>query len=80
MPHLFSGLNQKRQSGVITGGTSVVGSKGRGSSTRMVSHCKSIGTSHDCVAAVLNAVKPKSIETFVEIIPKNDLFNRKSFY
>ena len=40
MPHLFSGLNQKRQSGKITSGTITVGnSKGRGSTTRMFNWC-----------------------------------------
>ena len=86
MPHLFSGLHQKRQSGTITGGTLTVGSsKSRGSASRMVSHCRSTGASTDCVATILNVVKPipKIVENTQEsvlIIPKNDLFNRQSFY
>ena len=82
MPHLFSGLNQKRQSGKITSETINIGStKSRGSASRMVSHCRSTGTSHDCVNAVLNTVKPNpQIVQNVVIIPKNDLFNRQSFY
>lgn len=64
MPHLFSGLNQKRQSGVITVGTFTVGNtKGRGSTTRMLNYCKSSGTSSDCVATVLNTVKPNKPKT-----------------
>jgi hypothetical protein len=84
MPHLFSGLHQKRQSGAITGGTLTVGNtKSRGSTARMVSHCKSNSENpSDCVNTVLNSVKPipKIVEESVLIIPKNDLFNRKSFY
>jgi hypothetical protein len=84
MPHLFSGLHQKRQSGTITTGTLSVGAKGMSSASRMVSQCKSTGTSTDCVNTVLNGPKPKPqiVEDIQNIqnIPENDLFNRKSFY
>ena len=41
MPHLFSGLNQKRQGGKITNGTFIISNtKGRGSTTRMLNYCK----------------------------------------
>jgi len=68
MPHLFSGLNQKRQSGKITNGTQFVGSKGRGSVSRMVTHCKSNSENpSDCVNSVLNLEKPKpKVEPKVE--------------
>jgi hypothetical protein len=83
MPHLFSGLNQKRQGGKITNGTFVVGStKSRGSSTRMVSHCKSNSeNSSDCVNTVLHVAKqnPQIIENGKNQVRNNDLFNRDTF-
>jgi hypothetical protein len=85
MPHLYSGLNQKRQGGKITNGTFVVGStKSRGSSTRMVSHCKSNSENpSDCVNAVLNAnaakQNPQIIENVQNQVRNNDLFNRDTF-
>ena len=84
MPHLFSGLNQKRQGGKITNGTFVVGStKSRGSSTRMVSHCKSNSeNSSDCVNTVLHVAKPiiENVQANVEKkVRNNDLFNRETF-
>ena len=83
MPHLYSGLNQKRQGGKITSGTINVGSsKSRGSSNRMISHCKSNSeNSSDCIASVLNSVAPiKPIVENIQIIQTNVLFNRSSFY
>lgn len=56
MPHLFSGLHQKRQGGKITAGTIIVGnSKGRGSTTRQLNHCKANSENpSNCVDTVLN--------------------------
>jgi hypothetical protein len=67
MPGIVPKNISTRQSGAITGGTMRVGnSKSSGSANRMVSHCKSTGTSTDCVATVLNSVKPtpKTEESF----------------
>jgi hypothetical protein len=57
MPHLFSGLHQKRQSGTITGGTLTVGSsKSRGSASRMITNCKSNSENpSDCVNLIIGA-------------------------
>jgi hypothetical protein len=60
--------------------------RGKGSSTRMLSHCKSNSeNSSDCINTVLNLEKPKPqiVENIqnnqnIQNIPENDLFNRKS--
>jgi hypothetical protein len=83
MPHLFSGLNQKRQSGVITGGTFTVGGKGRGSSNRMVSHCRSNSENpSECSNQIINiaAAAPPPKEKPKEAPKEEDiLFNLSSF-
>ena len=68
MPHLFSGLNQKRQSGKITNGTFIIGStKSIGSTTRMVSNCKSNSNNpSECINNILNIKQDK---------PEEDTFN-----
>lgn len=81
MPHLFSAINSNRQSGKITSGTQIVGStKGIGSTSRMVSHCKSNSENpSNCINAVLNissSIKEDEIKPS-EII--HDLFNKDSF-
>ena len=80
MPHLFSGLHQKRQSGKITNVTQIVGSKGRSSVVRLVSHCKSNSESpSECVKTVLNINKPDIQENNQNKARNNDLFNRDTF-
>jgi hypothetical protein len=81
MPGIVPKNISTRQSGAITGGTMRVGnSKGMGSANRMVSHCKSSGTSSDCVATVLNAVKPNPPKTEESFNPDaNMLFDISTF-
>jgi hypothetical protein len=81
MPHLFSGLNQKRQSGKITSGTMIVGnSKGRGSTTRQLNHCKANSENpSNCVDTVLN-INNNNIPKKNKFNPNaNILFNISSF-
>jgi hypothetical protein len=55
MPHLFSGLNQKQQSGKITNGTFIISNtKGRGSTTRMYNYCRQKSqTPPECINAFI---------------------------
>jgi hypothetical protein len=76
MPHLFSGLNQKQQSGKITNGTVIAGSKGRGSIVRMVSHCKTNSeNSSDCINEVITNTIPPRVNSATGL-----LFDKSSFY
>jgi hypothetical protein len=79
MGRLFSGLNQKRQGGKITSGTINIGStKGRGSATRMVSHCKSNSENpSDCVNQVVSNTIPSKVNS-----PSvtGILFDKSTFY
>jgi hypothetical protein len=83
MPGIVPKNISTRQGGKVTSGTQKIGNpKSGGSASRMVSHCKSTGTSTDCVNTVLNAmkpIKPNIQENFQENISENDLFNRQSF-
>jgi hypothetical protein len=86
MPGIVPKNISTRQSGQISSGTQRIGNtKSSGSSTRMVSHCKSNSDNQsNCINTVLNLEKPKPqiVENIQNIqnIPENDLFNRKSFY
>jgi len=71
MPHLYSGLNQKRQGGKITNGTQLVGSKGRGSINRVAKKCP------ECIDAIF---KPPDIKPlFGEYDKPFKLFDLESF-
>ena len=73
MPHLFSGLNQKRQSGKITNGTFVINNtKGRGSTTRMYNYCtQNSENPSNCINAFIYQEPP--------ILNNSSLFNTSSF-
>ena len=81
MPHLFSGLNQKQQSGKITNGTFVIGNtKSRGSSTRILNNCsKTRENSQNCLASIINIAPAMSKPDIQNLERNNDLFNRISF-
>lgn len=80
MPHLFSGLHQKRQSGKLIYGTQIAGSKGRSSVMRMVSHCKSNSENpSDCINTVLNNIKENKPNKDTFNPNANILFNIESF-
>jgi len=83
MPHLFSGLHQKRQGGKVTSGTINIGStKSRGSASRMVSHCsKSSNNITECIKSIMN-IKKDIIVNEIKINNKrnNNLFNRDTFF
>jgi hypothetical protein len=78
MPHLFSGLNQKRQSGVITGGTFTVGNtKGRGSTTRMLNYCTQHSEAQsDCIDQFISVAPPPPPPPPIE---ENILFDLSTF-
>lgn len=81
MPHLFSGLNQKRQGGKITNGTFVIGNtKSRGSSTRILNNCsKTRENSQNCLYSIINIAPAMSKPDIQNLEGNNDLFNRISF-
>ena len=64
MSHLFSGFNQKQQSGKITNGTFVIGStKGRGSTSRMFNYCtQTSSTPYLCINQFITKT-PTTTET-----------------
>jgi hypothetical protein len=78
MPHLFSGLNQKRQSGKITNGTFIINNtKGRGSTTRMLNYCNQTSENpSDCINEFVSAAPPKPSEDILfNISTFSNLFN-----
>ena len=77
MPHLFSGLNQKRQGGKITNGTFIISNtKGRGSTTRMLNYCKQKSQApSECINQFININNKTNIDELGEII---NLYNSLS--
>ena len=69
MPHLFSGFNQKQQSGKITNGTFIISNtKGRGSTTRMLNYCSQTSEApSNCINQFVSVAPPTPTPTLSNI-------------
>ena len=76
MPHLFSGLNQKRQGGKITNGTILAGNpKTKGSTSRIVSNCQSTSANpSECISQIFAKTNPSNTLSSTGI-----LFDKSTF-